>query len=165
MTVNTTGIQTSVNCANPASSSLRTPGGGANYTISATSDQQCAASVTFNPSTAEQQYGVIPIGDCGTTGLSVSQQGVMFWYFHLRQDGTPEAQSVFCQPKIGIFNILATADLNNGSLVNVTVIDPYTPSNNVTGSPLDGQAFNGYVVAFLEIFNPSPIYSQRQSYF
>ena len=165
MTVNTTGIQTSVNCANPASSNLLTPSGGANYTISSTSDQGCAASVTFNPSSADQQYGVIPIGGCGTTSLNVSQQGVMFWYFHVGQDGTPEAQSVFCQPKIGIFNILATANLNNGSLVNVTVINPYTPSNNVTGTPLDGQAFNGYVVAFLEIFYPSPIYSQPQSYF
>src|SRR5262245_33367733 len=140
MAVNTTGIQTLVNCANPISSSLLTPGG--NYTILATSDKECAANVTFNPATADQQYGVIP-GDCGATGLNVSQQGVMFWYFHRRQDGTPEAKSVFCQPTINVFNIVATANLNNGSLANVTVINAYTPSNNVTEAPLGGHAFNG----------------------
>jgi hypothetical protein len=142
--VNTTGIQSATNCANPSSQNLQTPSGG-NYTISATSAQGCASNATFNPASADQQYGVTNVPGCGTNTQNVSQQAVMFWYFHVRQDGTPQAQSIFCQPTIGLFNIMATANLNNGSLANVTVLNSYTPSNNVSGAPLNGQPFNGYL--------------------
>lgn len=141
MIVDTVGIQTQVNCALPATFNLNTPGSG-NYTIQSTSAQGCSNTATFDPSSSEQQYGVSVVSNCGSAS-SINFQPVMFWYFHLNSQQKPEARGVFCQPTIGIFNIKATANLNNGSLANVTVLNDYAPSNNVTGSPMNGQAFNG----------------------
>lgn len=76
----------------------------------------------------------------------------MFWYFHLKDGGTPEARSVFCAPTIAAYNIMATVNLNNGSLVNVTRLNNYTTANNVTGSPLSGQAFNAYVLCHTKVW-------------
>lgn len=138
MAVNTVGIQTKVNCALPLSSNLNLPGT-SNNTIQATSAQGCANTVTFDPSSSEQQYGVSAVPNCGSATTD-DYRPIMFWYFHTNTQAVPEARVVFCQPTIGIFNIKATANLNNGSLANVTVLSGYAPSNNVTS----GQAFNGY---------------------
>ena len=139
--VDTVGINTTVSCAAPASFTLNTPSSG-NYTIQSTSAQGCQNTATFNPSDSEQQYGVVPVSNCGSAS-SVSFQPVMFWFFHLNAQQQPEARGVFCQPTITIFNIKASASLNNGSLTGVTVKGRYALSNNVTGSPLNGQAYNG----------------------
>jgi hypothetical protein len=69
----------------------------------------------------------------------------MFWYFHFDEDGAPAGAAVFCAPSIAVFSITATANLNNGSLANVAIIDDYTVPNNVTAEPLLGQAYNAYV--------------------
>jgi len=139
MTVNTVGIQTSVNCALPSTFTLNTSTTGNNL-IQSTSAQGCSSTVTFNSSSSEQQYGVVPATNCGSQ-TSVDFRPVMFWFFHTNAQGQPEARGVFCQPTIGIYNIKATANLNNGSLANVTVLSGYTQPNNVTAT----QAFNGYV--------------------
>ena len=141
MVVDTVGINTTVSCAAPASFTLNTPSSG-NYTIQSTSAQGCQNTATFNPSDSEQQYGVVPVSNCGSAS-SVSFQPVMFWFFHLNAQQQPEARGVFCQPTITIFNIKASASLNNGSLTGVTVKGRYALSSNVTGSPLNGQAYNG----------------------
>jgi hypothetical protein len=101
----------------------------------------------FDPTTADQQYGVVNVPNCGPAS-DVTFQPVLFWFFHVAGDGTPEARSVFCTPTLATFDILATANLNNGSLANVTVYDSYTTPNNVTGPPLSGQAFNGYAFSY-----------------
>jgi hypothetical protein len=142
MAVETTGVQTKVNCANPTSQNLDTPGG--NFTITSTSNQGCTASVNFSPTTSDRQYGVVNVPNCGPI-TDIEKQPVMFWFFHNAPQG-PEAQSVFCTPQIGILNILATANLTNGSLVHVQVIDDYPTPNNVTQPPNSGQAFNGYLL-------------------
>jgi hypothetical protein len=66
----------------------------------------------------------------------------MFWFFHRQDDGTPQGASVFCNPTIEAFNVVAEVDLNNGLPIGVTTLDDATTPNNVTGDPLNGQAFN-----------------------
>jgi hypothetical protein len=149
MAVETTGVQTKVNCANPTSQSLNTSGG--NFSIIATSNQGCTASVNFSPTISDRQYGVTNVPNCGPI-TDIEKQDVMFWFFDNAAQG-PVAQSVFCSPKIGVLNILATANLTNGSLVHVQVIDDYATGNNVTQPPNSGQAFNGYFVTQHQISN------------
>lgn len=75
---------------------------------------------------------------------SLIDRSRLLGFYHLRDsDSSPEAKTVFCTPTIEIFNVMATANLNNGSLANVTTLTGYTTPNNVTGGPLNGQAFNG----------------------
>jgi len=83
MGVNTTGIQTNVNCAN--SNDLSVASAGANSsTVSATSLDGCSLQLTFNPANAEQQYGVVNVPNCGvgnTTSVAfqpVSQFSLWF---------------------------------------------------------------------------------------
>jgi hypothetical protein len=64
MGVNTTGIQTNVNCANP--NKLSVVSSSANVsTVSATSVDGCSLQATFNPASAQQQYGVVNVPNCG----------------------------------------------------------------------------------------------------
>jgi len=73
----------------------------------------------------------------------------MFWFFQRRSDNnTPEAKSVFCTSSIKVFNVNATVNLNDIELADVHRIDEDTAANNVTGSPLNLQAFNGVLFAF-----------------
>ena len=51
--------------------------------------------------------------------------------------------AVFCQPTINVFAMMTTMDLSNGTLGTCTILDASVGSNNVTGSPLNGRAFNG----------------------
>jgi hypothetical protein len=141
MAVQTSGIQTKVNCANPTSQRLDT---GTNFTITATSTQGCTAVVNFSPTSSDLQYGVTNVPNCGPIS-DIEKQPVMFWFFQNATSG-PETRSVFCQPTIGVFDILATANLTNGSLVTVNILDDYSVPNNVTQPPNSGQAFNGQVV-------------------
>jgi hypothetical protein len=64
MAVNTTGIQTNVNCANPNDLSATSTGANSS-TVSATSVDGCSLQLTFNPANAEQQYGVVNVPNCG----------------------------------------------------------------------------------------------------
>jgi len=151
ISVNTSGIRTSANCNMPQQMDLSAPSEG-NFTINATSVDGCVKTIDFDPATADQQYGVSNVPNC-SNATDVVFQPVMFWFFHTQTDGTPEAQSVFCHPKIAAFNVIATANLNNGSLSNTTIVGSYPTANNVTGSPLSGQAYNA-VVFDDDISNP-----------
>ncbi|KAJ7087860.1 hypothetical protein C8R44DRAFT_820004 [Mycena epipterygia] len=140
--VNTTSIQTTPHCEASQTSTLSTPGT-SNFTIQATNSAGCNGSVTFNTSlTADSQYGAISIDNCGSD--DVQFQPVMFWFFHRKNDDiqTPQAASVFCNPTIGAFNVMAEMDLSNSSIVGITPLDNVTTSNNVTGGTLNGRAFN-----------------------
>ncbi|KAJ7510053.1 hypothetical protein B0H11DRAFT_2414613 [Mycena galericulata] len=143
LSVNTTAIQTTANCELPSTFTLSTPGT-SNFTIQATSSAGCTGSVTFdtNSTVSNTQYGAISIANCGSS--DVQFQPVMFWFFHRKDDDihTPQGASVFCSPSIQAFNVIADTDLNNGSIIGITKLDSVTTSNNVTGSPLNGQAFN-----------------------
>ena len=61
-------------------------------------------------------------------------------YFHQKSDNTSQAQTVFCTPSIELFDVQASAILNNGSLINVVAL-----SNNPTTNSLNTQTYNGSV--------------------
>ncbi len=164
MGINTTGIQTDVNCARPNQISV-TPSNG-NSIISATSIDGCSLQLSFNPNNAEEQYGVVNVPNCGTNSTDVALQPVrrslsnnlqreqyssctvqvFFWFW---QQNPNNSAAVFCQPRIQLFDVTAFALLNNNSLTNVTKVDNYPKPNNVSGSPLNGIPYNGYVSLFL----------------
>lgn len=121
--------------------------------------------MTFNPSDAEGQYGVHAVPNCGPeASANVTFQPVMFWFFHADPGGANnQTAGVFCAPTIGIYDIEASLYLNTMALVNVTVLNDYAEANNVSGSPLDGQAFNGYVFRSLIGVECNPIHIPRPS--
>ena len=76
------------------------------------------------------------------SGLSRNAVQVFFWFWEQDTDSTA---GVFCRPTMQLFDVTAYASLNNNSLTNVTVIDNYPAANNVSGFPLNGIPYNGYV--------------------
>ena len=85
MGVNTTGIQTSVNCANPNDMSV-TSASANSSTVSATSVDGCSLQLAFNPNDAEQQFGVVNVPNCGVSNATiVAFQPVgqfYLWFFY-----------------------------------------------------------------------------------
>ncbi|KIK54647.1 hypothetical protein GYMLUDRAFT_231808 [Collybiopsis luxurians FD-317 M1] len=153
--VNTTGIQTSVNCKGPNGTPTLTPISGG-FTITSTSADGCTQSATAsNTDVASQQYGVIEVPDSCST-LNKTQRPVMFWFFHPTSNGngSAEARTVFCNPTLEAFNVEATANLNNDSVTHVVGLNSNVPSNNVTGqfgnSPLNGVIFENQTDPFIQ---------------
>jgi hypothetical protein len=133
---------------------------------------------------AKEQYGVIDVACPGNASkLDSSLRPVMFWwvifnvykkhvflvnfqrFFHIRdEDNTPEAQIVFCAPTLQVSIVQAITNLNNGSLTNVTATGNFSVQiNNVTGigGMLNGSAFNGQVIHFIEFPNQSLMLGQN----
>ncbi|KDR72946.1 hypothetical protein GALMADRAFT_252304 [Galerina marginata CBS 339.88] len=137
LSVPTAGIQTTVNCSNPSEKPTLTPSGGTNTSLilSSKSIDGCVHSLSFDPNVATQQYGVGNVNCPGNaSSLDVQFQPVMFWYFHTRaSDQTQEVKTVFCNPVINAFTVKATANLNDGNLINVTKVAVFNQDNNVTG--------------------------------
>ncbi|GLB42726.1 putative protein of unknown function (DUF3433) [Lyophyllum shimeji] len=158
MQVNTTGIQTATNCSNPAEKPALAQISGNLFSLTSKSIDGCTLNVTYDPTASGVQYGVRDVPCPGNAASAeISLRPVMFWYFHNKTDGTPEAKTVFCSPSIKTFNVRASANLNNGALYDVVKLSDYVPENNVTGGTLNGQAFNG--VVFPE--NPNPFIQAR----
>jgi hypothetical protein len=76
MGINTTGIQTDVNCARPNQLSLTPTSNLNNSIISATSIDGCSVQLSLNPNDADQQYGVVNVPNCGTSTTNVAFQPV-----------------------------------------------------------------------------------------
>ncbi|KAJ7673447.1 hypothetical protein B0H17DRAFT_947234 [Mycena rosella] len=134
MTVNTTGIRSNPHCANPVSPLIP------------------VFDLQFRSQVSDQQYGVAP-APCGASlGLNETFVPVVFWFWKTKPDQTSEAQTVFCNPTMELFNVNAAADLSSGALTTVAILNNYTESNNLTGSPLNGVPFNA--VIFPESANP-----------
>jgi hypothetical protein len=156
MQVNTTAIQTNTNCQGPVGTPTLTAvdqqGG---FNITSTSADGCTASATANDtSLSTQQYGVVAVPD-DCSSLNVTQRPVMFWFFHhSASNGTPEARTVFCKPTIQAFNVEATANLNNNSVMSVLTLNSDVPSSadNVTG-PFSAGALNGFVSSISFLFS------------
>ncbi|KAF4565516.1 hypothetical protein EYR36_002087 [Pleurotus pulmonarius] len=148
LAVNTTGIQTDTACRTPRASDppSQLPGNLFNYT--ATSVDGCIGNALFNASDSNTQYGVVPVS-CAGASPNITFQPVMFWYFHLRTDNdTPEVKSVFCTPTIKASNVEATVDLEQRTMAACVQKGDFTTSNNVTGDPLNGRAYNGLIFNF-----------------
>jgi hypothetical protein len=88
MTINTVGIQTGVNCANPNQLSVN-PVNATATTISATSVDGCTVQVTVNPTSADQQYAVVNVPGCGNNSSDVAFQPVRLLF------GLPYQREVF----------------------------------------------------------------------
>jgi hypothetical protein len=88
MGVNTTGIRTSVNCANPNQLTV-TPSNANLSTISATSIDGCSLNVNINPTNAAQQYGVIDVPNCvvsSTTDVAFQPVRQFFLRFSIERE-------------------------------------------------------------------------------
>jgi len=158
MQVNTTGIKTATNCSNPAEKPILAQLSGNLFSLTSKSVDGCTLNVTYDPTASGIQYGVRDVPCPGNAASAdISLRPVMFWYFHNETDGTSEAKTVFCSPSIQAFNVRASANLNNGALYDVHQLSDYVPENNVTGSPLNGQAFNGVIFQA----NPNPFIQAR----
>ncbi|KAH7886617.1 hypothetical protein F5I97DRAFT_1020265 [Phlebopus sp. FC_14] len=145
LAVNTTGIQTNVNCVNPTSLHLTTSNSG--YIAEATFPGGCLAHLAFSAANGNEQYSALNVSNCAPSGLDISHQPVVFWYYLMDSstDSQPYLASVFCQPTMRIFVIQTSMDLNDGSLGSCSILYEDESSNNVTGSPLHGQPYNGVV--------------------
>ncbi|KAF8803177.1 hypothetical protein BYT27DRAFT_7196060 [Phlegmacium glaucopus] len=156
MTVDTSGIQTNVNCSNPSEPPILTSLGATSYNLSSKSIDGCVHSVSFDFTGATEQYGVENVTCPGNaSALNSSLRPVMFWFFHIRDDNeAPQAKTIFCAPTIQAFDIQVVVNLNNGSLIDVSSTGDFLPLNNVTGAggALNGSAFNGLI--FDNIANP-----------
>ncbi|KAH9923793.1 hypothetical protein B0H21DRAFT_153867 [Amylocystis lapponica] len=149
---NIPGIQTSVNCMT-ASVDLDKANDEV-YILGATTDDGCSGRVAFNPTSADQQYGVSQANNtlCGMGNQTVPQLSpVFFWFFRNVTDnqdesGLGQAAAVICRPSIKVQQVLATVSVNNTGLLTVTPLNNYTTPNNVTGSPLNEQAYNGLLI-------------------
>jgi hypothetical protein len=81
-------------------------------------------------------------------------------YFHLKSDGTPQAQTIFCAPSIKASIVEVSANLNNGSLYSVVAL-----SDSLTAAypGLISQPYNGsvalqmYFTRFLSIVYPTRV--------
>ncbi|EJD00434.1 uncharacterized protein FOMMEDRAFT_111992 [Fomitiporia mediterranea MF3/22] len=151
VTTNTTGVRTNATCSAPSSISLGVSDA-VNYTITASSnsiaDTGCGTTVSFNPASSTQQYGVQGVANCGPhANMNQTFWPVFYWFYHNNSAGNPQAAGVFCAPTLEVFNVWANASLNDGSLGNVTIISPIgdMSNNNVTGVPQMGVPFNGVI--------------------
>lgn len=141
----TTGIRTKANCAAPPSAPTVDTSNPANFSITTTLQDGCSSRVTFDPTSAEQQYGTAP-ADTSSCGLPADfpqeYAPVMFWFYHNNTQNQPQASAVICRPTLELFNIVANVDLTNNNLTDVTIKNAYTAPNNVSGDPLNGKVFN-----------------------
>jgi hypothetical protein len=113
--------------------------------------QACSGSVTFDSSSATQQYGVAPLANC-TAGASAGQAQaqtnttlgpVVFWFFGLDAGG-PTGTAILCAPTIDVFDVRANLTANTGAVISVTKQSDYTNRpNSVQDGEIKGAALNG----------------------
>src|SRR6267154_2829247 len=142
LAVNTTGIQTHLNCIKPTSFNTATISS-SNVTLQATFSAGCNVSLNLDPSDGTDQFSVTAASTCAPSNQDLNFQPVVFWFYHLTDSGAPEGTAVFCQPSIAIFEIETSMNLNDGSLGTCTIVEPFNNTNNVTGNPLNSEAYNG----------------------
>lgn len=144
LAVNTTAIQTHVNCIKPTSFTT-TNLTSSNVVLSATFSPSCNASLSLDPNDGPDQFSVTAASTCAPSYQDQNFQPVVFWYYHLSDNGDALGTAVFCQPSIAIFVVATTMNLNDGSMGACIIVEPFENTNNVTGNPLNGEAFNGWV--------------------
>ncbi|KAJ8597250.1 hypothetical protein M405DRAFT_855738 [Rhizopogon salebrosus TDB-379] len=142
--VNTTGIQTHVNCTKPTSFET-TMVSSSNVTFQATFSDTCNGSLSLNPSDGPDQFSVTAASTCAPSNQDLDFQPVFFWFYHVTESGDSQGTAVFCQPSIAIFVVQTSMAMSDGSLGNCTIVEPFNATNNVTGSPLNGAAYNGVI--------------------
>ncbi|KAG2354931.1 hypothetical protein BDR07DRAFT_1493874 [Suillus spraguei] len=144
LAVNTTAIQTHVNCIKPTSF-ITTNLTSSDFVLSAIFSPSCNGTVSLNPSDGTDQFSVTAASTCTSSYQDQNFQPVIFWYYHLSDNGDALGTAVFCQPSIAVFVVTTTMDLNDGSMGECIIVEPFDYTNNVTGNPLNGEAFNGVI--------------------
>jgi len=99
--------------------------------------------------TTAHLFGTDVMPDCDGTGTPEYFRPVVLWFF--TYDTTPpQGSATFCTPNISFWDVTATVDITTGNLISVEEIGPFNSnspfssiSGNVTGPPMNGQAFNG----------------------
>ncbi|KAG9312527.1 hypothetical protein JVU11DRAFT_6922 [Chiua virens] len=141
LAINTTAIQTQVNCVSPSSLNVHSANG--SYTASATFPGGCSASNVFNSTNGDEQYNVVNASSCASSGSAIVFQPVVFWFY--LNTSSPQVASVYCNPTMKVFTVGTSMDLSNSALGPCTIIEPAQGTNNVTGSPQNGRPYNGVV--------------------
>jgi len=123
---------------------------GGGWTNNATFDG-CTFSYSVGP-TVSHLFGADVMPDCNNTGIPAYFRPVVLWFF--TYDTTPpQGSATLCSPTISLWDVIATVDINTGNLTSVQEIQPFNSSTspfallseNVTGTPLNGRAFNGII--------------------
>ncbi|KAG1744995.1 uncharacterized protein EDB91DRAFT_1122044 [Suillus paluster] len=144
LAINTTAIQTHVNCTKPTSFET-TNISSSNVVLQATFSASCNASLSLNPNDGPDQFSVTAASTCAPLYQDLNFQPVFYWFYHVTDDGDPQGTAVFCQPSIAIFIVSTTMDTNDGSMGDCIIIDTFDSTNNVTGSPMNGEVYNGVI--------------------
>jgi hypothetical protein len=142
LAVNTTAVQTHVNCIKPTSFTT-TNLTNSSVVLSATFSPSCNATLSLNPNDGPDQFSVTAASTCAPSYHDQKFQPVFFWYYHLSDNGDALGAAVFCQPSIAVFVVSTTMDLDDGSMGDCIIVEPFQYTNNVTGSPLNSEAYNG----------------------
>ncbi|OBZ73388.1 hypothetical protein A0H81_07130 [Grifola frondosa] len=139
----TGGIQTLITCT-PANTNV-TVDTDVMFSISAFAADGCGSRFMFNLTDASQQYDA-QAADAASCGMSNTTAPdflpALFWFFHMKDDSTPQASAVICRPTLELYNVTAEVGMSDGSLKNVTNIAPFKPSP-ASSSPFNGTAYNG----------------------
>ncbi|KAJ3863770.1 hypothetical protein EV359DRAFT_42489 [Lentinula novae-zelandiae] len=156
--VNTTAMKSDPGCQAAQVSMTSLANGSWNNSISV---QGCSLSWIVND-TAEVLFGVNAT-NCSTDTPQFSP--VAFWFFEYSPSA--QASATVCFPTFELFDVEINYDLSAQNVTQVTELQPFTSSSNfssasgnITGSPLNGRAYNG--VEF-NLTNPDQFVLARQA--
>ncbi|KAI0322957.1 hypothetical protein OF83DRAFT_1160785 [Amylostereum chailletii] len=151
VTANTTAIHTNPQCRDPNEVQFAD---GSGWNNSAVFDG-CTFSWSVNKS-AEQLFGAetmptdppCPAFNVSSTS-EVAQIPVIFWFF--TYEPSAMASVTLCVPKITLQNVAVTVDLSSSNLTSVEPLSDLVVgegnftefAGNITGTPLNGQPYNG----------------------
>lgn len=116
---------------------------GCNFSVSIdTPDVIWQAGVSVIPTACVKALDSDPkISEADLANLTDEFKAVALWVFSFSE---ARASVTFALPKIIVRNVDAILNIGTGYLGNVTISRTnYTGTNNVTGSPLNGKAYNG----------------------
>ena len=149
--VNTTGIQTTLNCVLPDPNSITTtPLNNANGYFLAVQAKWFGCTVSTNVSVSGilstiNRYRVTSVSPCAPSNSSyvpTSQSGgpsfqpIMFWFWNPSESrgGSNKTKIVLCAPTITVYIVQASLNLTTNALDRVTIVSTITGNNNVMGS-------------------------------
>ncbi|ETW75879.1 hypothetical protein HETIRDRAFT_446730 [Heterobasidion irregulare TC 32-1] len=144
----TTAILSDTGCRRPDQSvqmSQHTDGNG--WTNSVTFSG-CAYSWTVDKS-SQHLFGAQVMAPCSAFNTTVEFMPVIFWFF--TYEPTAMASVTMCAPSITLHNVAVTVDLSTSNLTSVQKLSNVVPvdgtstqhAGNLTGAPINGQAYNG----------------------
>ena len=140
--------------------STRIDGGG--WTNNATF-AGCTYSFSVGPN-GSHVFGVDVMPDCNNTGTPAYFLPIVLWFFTY-DTTSPQGSATLCAPTISLLDVTVIVDMNTGNLISVQEKGPLNSSTsplsqNLTGPPINGQAFNGLI---LNLTNPDPFAAAKSN--